>query len=670
MASEPRDAPIAGRYVPEPDRPADFLSPGLRAVRASDRSRAPGALAALRILPAAPPRAGAILALAEAAIPRLLPPLGHGVFAGAAWVVVPAPPGPALSAASPWDEAELLARVLRPAAATLAALAQLGLTHRAIRPDNLFRDRSGEVVLGPAWAEPPASLQPALFEPPASQLCLKSGRGDGDIADDVYALGVVLLTLALGRAPLAGLDEAAILRRKVELGSYDALVGREALPAALADLLRGMLAEAPEHRPSPALLCDPGAARSRRSIVRMPRPAERGLAVGPVQAWSARGLALAMAQHPEPATALLQAGAVTTWLRRALSNNILATRLEAALAGLGTGGRTGEPLAVMRAVAVLDPLAPLCWRGVSLWPDGLGPALVEARQDKATLGALQELIASEATVGWARLRPERSDPERVRMESRSHHLLLGSGSSTGAGAASAPALPGAAVARLIYELNPLLACASPALGRYVAIRLPDLLLALEAVAQDGGTQSGGAQGAATPGGATPDATPAPLPLDAEMLAFVAARHGQRQDGASLPGAAMRQAELLGLLQQRLRVGPLPALAGWLLRGGLSDLSAWQNSETRDRLAARLVELAAQGLVHGMVDLLNDDAAVSRDRAEADLAHAEVIRIDARLAALAALRAGRLDVARRAGRDVVGSIGLVLAAGFLMLAVLS
>ncbi len=659
MASEPRDAPIAGRYVPEPDHLAAFLAPDLRAVQASDRAReSPGGLAALRVLPAAPPRAGAILALAEAAIPRLLRPLAHGVFAGAAWVVVPAPPGPVISAAAPWDEPELLGKVLRPAAAVLDALAQLGLTHRAIRPDNLFRDGSGEVVLGPAWAEPPASLQPALFEPPASQVCLRSGRGDGDIADDVYALGVVLLALALGRVPLAGLDDAAILRRKVELGSYDALVGRESLPAALADLLRGMLAEDLAHRPAPALLRDPAAARSRRSVVRRPRPAERAIAVGPVQTWSARGLALAMAQHPGPAAALLRGGAVTTWLRRSLADNVLATRVEAALAGLGAGQRMSEPLGVMRAVAVLDPLAPLCWRGLSLWPDGIGPALVHARQDRTALAALQELIASEAMLGWARLRPERCDLEQARSETRSHRLLLGSDAATGIGAspASGPAPLGGAAARLIYELNPLLACASPVLGRHVVVRLPDLLPALEAVAQDGATQDGAAQ--------------ALLPLDAEMLAFVAARHGQRQDGAGLPGAAMRQAQLLGLLQQRLRAGPLPALAGWLLRSGLSDLSAWQSRRTRERLAARLAELAAQGSLHDMVELLTDDAAVGRDQADADLAYAEVIRIDTRLSALVARRAGRLDMARRTGGDLVGSIGLVLAAGFLMLAVLS
>ena len=120
-----------------------------------------------------------------------------------------------------WPEAELMANVLRPAAHVLEQLQARGVTHRGIRLDNVFQSHRGEpVVLGSAWAAPPAMAQPALFEPPYSAMCLRAGAGDGSIADDVYALGVLLLCLALGRAPLAQLDEASVVRRKLEQGSF------------------------------------------------------------------------------------------------------------------------------------------------------------------------------------------------------------------------------------------------------------------------------------------------------------------------------------------------------------------------------------------------------------------------------------------------------------------
>src|SRR5437763_1208946 len=80
---------------------------------------------------------------------------------------------------------------------------------------------AGQVILGAAWVAPPASLQPALYEPPYSAMCLPCGRGEGSIADDVYSLGVALIALALGRTPLAGLEERAVLQQKLGLGSYE-----------------------------------------------------------------------------------------------------------------------------------------------------------------------------------------------------------------------------------------------------------------------------------------------------------------------------------------------------------------------------------------------------------------------------------------------------------------
>ena len=175
--------------------------------------------------------------------------------------------------------------------------------------------------------------QPALFEPPYSAMCLPAGRGDGSIADDVYALGVLLLCLALGRAPLAQLDDAAILRRKLELGTYAALAGDERLPPIIGDLVRGMLAEDPEHRPTPTLLLDPASARGRRVAARPPRRAQRPIIMAGSEVWDARSLAYALGDEPEQGLNALRSGAVEQWLRRGLGD--AHTRR--------AGGRAGAP---------------------------------------------------------------------------------------------------------------------------------------------------------------------------------------------------------------------------------------------------------------------------------------------------------------------------------------
>ena len=127
---------------------------------------------------------------------------------------------------------------------------------------------------------------------------------------------------------------------------------------------------------------------------------------------------------------------------------------------------------VMRVIAVLDPLAPLCWRGMALWPDGIGTALAAAQgSDPDVVARLEEIICREETGNWAALRADRCDFAVLRVEARQQHVGCSS------------AAQGGGMPRLTYLLNPLMPCASPLLdGRWVA-RLADLLPALEA---DGG----------------------------------------------------------------------------------------------------------------------------------------------------------------------------------------
>ena len=379
------DGLIAGAYRIDPARPMPPLQGGLRALAVTDRREPALPLIAIETRADMPARPRITLARSGVPVPHAVLPMAYGPGRDLAgrqgWFVVgEAPPGEPVGLAAPWREAELVTCVLAPVAAALAALQARGLTHRAINPDNLYRaGPRGPVTLGPFWAAPAASLQPAIYEPPYVAWCLPAGRGEGSIADDVYALGVTLLALALGRAPLAGGDTATVLRRKLEVGSFAALTAELTLPPLLSDLLRGMLAEDPEHRPSPDLLCHPEQARARRVAARPPRRAQIPLDIGATRAWSARELALGLALHPERGLLLLRNGEVERWLRRCLGDPQLGMRIEEVTrrgdAALADDARQ-QSLTVMRGIATLDPLAPLVWRSVAVHPDGIGPALV------------------------------------------------------------------------------------------------------------------------------------------------------------------------------------------------------------------------------------------------------------------------------------------------------
>ncbi len=644
---------IADRYAVLLAQPLPEAGGGLPCFAAKDRQTGDTSLIAIQVRRNAPARARPLQILAHP-IDNLLGPLGHGpapAQRGEAgyFVICPAPPGPPLAGRlRPWTEAALIAFALRPIALALEKLAGHNLTHRAIRLNNVFEGQRGQpLVLGAAWAAPAAMHQPALFEAPYSAMCHPAGRGDGTIADDVYALGVLLLTLALGRPPMVEQDDAAVLRRKLELGSHGALVGEERLPPMIADLLRGMLAEDPEHRPSPALLLDPGVARSRRVAARPPRRAQRALPVGNAAVWDARSLAHALNAEPDQGIGALRSGGAVQWLRRGVGDAALATHVDEVvrqrLSDPGGGESRGDTMMLMGAVAVIDPLAPLCWRGVALWPDGLGALLAAAPGDPALAGSLEDLISVEAAASWASLRPERCDLPMLRLEARQNRAWLATRGLAGG-------LP-----RLTYLLNALLPCAAPLLADRWVARLADLPAALEA--------------------AIP-ANPKAAPLEAHLAAFVAARGDSRLETETnaLTGTGQDPMTLAGLrllteLQVRYHPRPLPALAGWVAGEAGPMVALWANRTRRRELTGQMKALGSAGQLLPMLALLEDPPGRAVDAAGAHVAAAELNRVEAELQAIAAGSAERRGTAARIGQEIAAGVGLLALAAMLALAVL-
>lgn len=633
--------PIAGRFIVDASSPLRAAGGGRPAFAATDLRTGRRDLMAVAVNRAEPARANVLRDLNDP-IENLLGPLGSGPAPGpdhaaSYYVICPIPPGPALGvAAKPWAEAPLIALVLRPVAQVLRQLEARRLTHRAIRPDNIFLAAPGKpVTLGCAWAAPPTMHQPPAFEPFYSLMCHPAARGDGSIADDVYALGCLLIALATGTMPLAGLDTASVLRRKLELGSFAAIAGELRLPSIIADLARGMLAEDPDHRPTPSMLLDPATARGRRVAARPPRRAPRPLAVGGTTAWDARTLAHAIGKEPESGVRVIRDGSVAHWLRRGLGDAALCARIDELVRQRAAEPQQNEALAdsmlAMRVVATLEPLAPLCWRGVALWPDGLGPALATARHsDAALLERLEEAIATEAIGTWGTIREGRCDVFTLRTEARANQALL------------RVRPPAGGVTRLTYTLNPLLPCGGALGAGHWVTTLDAVAPAMEAVMQSAGQ-----------------------PFDTDIVSFLAARASRDLEmevnalaahhGSGFP--AMPWLRILAQLQARYAPKPMSAIAGWLVAQSEPLTSKWNNRERRAALRERLHGLAEEGLFAPIVAALDDPVSLEADAAGAAAAAGSLVRIDQELARIAQGDAERAALAARYGQELTAGLGL-------------
>jgi hypothetical protein len=636
--------PIGGRFTVHPGKPLPDAGGGLPAFLATSQHAADGAHVAIQVPRNLPARVDAIDAIADH-IDNLMTPSAHGIGpsqggAEAYYIICTAPPGPPLSQSTGrWSDRALVEQILKPAARLLSTLQSLDLTHRSIRPDNVFLEAPGQIVtLGAAWATPPASRQPVLFESPYTAMCEPTARGQGEIADDVYALAVLMLWLATGKMPCEGMTDDAIIRAKLSLGSFQALSRGLRLTSFLTDLLSGMLAEDPIHRPTPKLLLDPNAARARRVASSPARRSHDPLVIGDVQLYDARSLAHVMFKDERRAIQGLRNNSITDWLRRGLGDAGVAQRIEEMTRrrmAETRGSNLSDARLLMRAIAALDPRMPLCWRGTAIRPTGIeGLLSVVFRDDLKLLSIVQEILLYDVIGTWGDTSPQAQAqiPKGLKHILRAFQKMISND------------VPDAML-RLYLLLAPLAPCPSPQAATAWIIDMPALMRWLDKIA------------ASAKAGL----------IDRPMAAFIGARTmGQKDALLTLllkaekdDTAREQELHVLNDLQMSYPVGPLRDLAGWAMKRLTPAVDTWRNRPYRKTVTDGMAELAKAGYLEPMLDLMFNKTRRAQDDAGERQAKANLALIDAEMEAIGGNETVRYQTMRHFGTAIIGGAGLAM-----------
>ncbi|HUN50714.1 MAG TPA: hypothetical protein VMU42_06340 [Candidatus Sulfotelmatobacter sp.] len=589
-----------GRYrVFGDQRLAAFDARGLEAYRAIDTQHPDYAVCALSSELALPQRQRVLQSLLTQSVPGLINPLAAGVAPVGGdgrlknIVVLERPDGGTLAETGPITAQELHGHILPPLLDALEALAARDLSHRAIRPDNIYflgKERQSP-VLGQCVAGLPGAAQPSIYEPLERAAALPEGRGEGTIIGDYYALGVTIAGLLSGNDPAKVEDN---YRRRVENGSYATIVGRLRFSPMIDGLLQGLLNDDQGLRWGVEQV-----RRWRNNTWGRPRPwvgdrqAPRPFVFLGREFRQPRLLAHEFGDKVREAAAAIREQGFDIWVRHSLADTTASERIRTALsrdAAADPGYQDSEAELVARVCHVLDPLGPVRFRDLCVMRDGIGPlmATILAEGDRERTRSVAALLASPVLTEQAGFLP--SEPQGLPQPVAASLRTI----------VREPAL-GGGLERCLYELNQHLGCLSP-LVEGAAETLNDLPVALDKAAAAA-------------------ETPRHL-LDRHVAGFLAARsrHFERRlvEIGRTEKTPLKQAltmvHLLAEMQRYHRPVPMHALCAWAASTLVPVIKAIHSASLRQRLLDEMPGLAVKGDIAHLLSRMKLTELTERDEA--------------------------------------------------------
>ncbi len=549
---------------------------------------------------------------------------------------------------------ELVMRLfLQPMSQILAELQAQGQVHRAIQPDNLFYDdaQRTRILLGECVSAPVALTQPVAYETIEAGMAVPAGRGEGTIANDVYAVGATAIALLIGRPPCHDMRDDEIIDSKMQYGSYTALVRRARVSLTMMEVLRGLLHDDPKERWTvDDLAMWISGRRLSPKPPGLPTRAARGFVFMGKEHLTARDLAEGLSRNWDKAGEAINDGSLDAWLRRSLSDEERTEAVNTAKAVSLVGDDANDRITA-RVIVALDPFGPIRYRDFRATVEGVGGlfgAFVDDQEARRLfVGVMRSNLLQFLVETRGKPTPEHVRQLTIYDKARSFMDRTGMGYG---------------VERVAYELNPTMPCRSPLFETDFVVAIDELLPAYERLAERGGVGKSKL-------------------VDRHVAAFIAARFkgnigGELRDlenatDENLPlVAAVR---LLASIQDSQSNRPFPILCELAAAQLRPTIQRFHSRRRRRAVEGELAKVVRAGRLGDLLDVIDNPTALDVDQRSFDHAVRLFGRTLHELRQLQYERTNRGRIARDLGAWVAsmisGFIGVVATLAICIIALL-
>lgn len=489
--------------------------------------------------------------------------------------------------------------IITPLASAIDHLSKMGIPHGSINPANIYFHETA--VLGDCVSMPCGDNQPFYYEPVERMQALPAAKGEGISTQDYYALAVLTLQLLHGPGHFADFNPTALIGAILREGAYAVLTRNKENPEVFYDFLRGTLYQTPKDcwDYTQIKLWIEGK-RFNMLVPPGPIPASRPFEFQDMEAGNRRELAHLLYTRFDLIAPILETGQLTQWVLTGLRNKELSDLIsQAGKSALEAQGKKEVAYNehIMRLLVLLDPEGPVRLGKLSFHIDGMETLcaslfMAKADTELQLLSRFIEFNAQNFVLEQRRKNPAYQVPSATNTTITKLDKLRVSIRNTSLGFGPE---------RILYDLNPDMACQSRLFDGLNISNLPALLVKLDQLA--------------------PRLSNEQDPIDRHIAAFLASKLNIQYDIrlpelSGLPSLASNKAvialHMLSLAQAKTGMIQLPGLTHWLGLRILPLLESIRSRVLRDHMKIMLISRAQSGSLTALAELI-----ISGEYASAD-----------------------------------------------------